>query len=79
MTAPHKLKPLSAKEVIRVLEKIGFRQIRQKGSHIFMEHPDGRTTLIPFHAGEDLGKGLVRKIIRDTKLTKDEFLELLDN
>ena len=73
-----KIKPLPAKKVIRVLEKIGFKQIRQKGSHLFMRHPDGRTTLITVHPGEDIGKGLIRKIISDAKLTRDEWFELIE-
>ncbi len=66
------------KKVIRILEKIGFSQIRQKGSHLFMRHPDGRTTLITVHPGEDIGKGMIRKIINDAKITRDEWLELLE-
>ena len=77
MTTHQKLKPLPPRIVIKVLGKAGFQKIRQKGSHIFMEHPDGRTTLIPFHAGEDLGRGLLRKIIKDAELTREEFLKLL--
>ena len=57
------INPLPVKKVIKVLEKIGFQQIRQKGSHMFMRHPDGRTTLITVHPGEDIGKGMIRKII----------------
>ncbi len=72
-----RLKPLPSETIIKVLENIGFRKIRQRGSHIFMEHPDGRTTVVPFHRGEDVGRGLLRKIIRDTGLTREEFLNLL--
>jgi len=43
-----------------------------------MEHPDGRTTLISVHKGEDLGRGMIRKIIKDTKLTREEFLKILE-
>ncbi|MEA2053304.1 MAG: type II toxin-antitoxin system HicA family toxin [Euryarchaeota archaeon] len=75
----NKIKPLPTKKVIRVLEKIGFKQIRQKGSHLFMRHPDGRTTLITVHPGEDIGKGLIRKIISDAKLTRDEWFELIES
>jgi len=71
------IKPLSARKVIRALENIGFRQIRQKGSHLFMWHPDGRTTLIPIHPGEKIGKGMIRKIINDAELTRDEWFELI--
>ena len=71
------IKPLSARKVIRALENIGFRQIRQKGSHLFMRHPDGRITLIPIHPGEKIGKGMIRKIINDAELTRDEWFELI--
>jgi len=71
------IKPLSARKVIRALENIGFRQIRQKGSHLFMRHPDGRTTLIPIHPGEKIGKGMIRKITNDAELTRDEWFELI--
>jgi predicted RNA binding protein YcfA (HicA-like mRNA interferase family) len=73
-----KINPLPAKKVIKILEKIGFSQIRQKGSHLFMRHLDGRTTLITFHPGEDIGKGMISKIINDAKITREEWLELLE-
>ena len=71
------IKPLPARKVIRASENIGFRQIRQKGSHLFMRHPDGRTTLITIHPGEMIGKGMIRKIINDVKLTRDEWFDLI--
>jgi predicted RNA binding protein YcfA (HicA-like mRNA interferase family) len=70
--------PLPVKKVIKVLEKIGFVQIRHKGSHLFMRHPDGRTTLITVHPGEDIGKGMIRKIINDAKITRDEWIDLIE-
>jgi predicted RNA binding protein YcfA (HicA-like mRNA interferase family) len=73
-----KLKPLPGKKVIRILEQLGFEKIRQRGSHIFFRHPDGRTTILPIHKGEDIGRGLLQEIIKDTKLTKEEFLKYLD-
>ena len=42
-----------------------------------MRHPDGRTTLIPIHHGEKIGKGMIRKIINDAELTRDEWFELI--
>ena len=71
------INPLPARKVIRALENIGFRQIRQKGSYLFMRHPDGRTTLIPIHPGEKIGKGMIRKIINDAELTRDTWFELI--
>jgi len=72
-----KITPLPAKKVIKILEKIGFQQVRQKGSHLFMQHIDGRTTIITVHPGEDIGKGMVRKIIKDAKITREEWLKLV--
>ena len=71
------INPLPARKVIRALENIGFRQIRQKGSHLFMRHPDGRTTLITIHPGERIGKGMIRKIINDAELTRDKRFDLI--
>jgi len=73
-----RINPLPSKKVIKALEKIGFSQIRQKGNHLFMRHPDGRTTLITVHPGEDIGKGMIRKIINDLKITREEWFELIE-
>ncbi len=72
-----RLPTLSVRQVCRVLEKLGFEPIRQKGSHIFYRHPDGRATVVPVHAGEDLGRGLLRSILRDIDISREEFLKLL--
>ncbi len=72
-----RLPSLNSWEVIRVLGKVGFEQVRQKGSHVFMRHPDGRTTLIPVRQGRDIDRSLLRKIIRDMDITRDEFMDLL--
>jgi predicted RNA binding protein YcfA (HicA-like mRNA interferase family) len=73
-----KLKPLPSRKVIKALESLGFKKIRQKGSHVFFKHLDGRTTVIPIHKGEDIRRGLLRNIIKDTGLTKDDFLRLIE-
>ncbi|MFC1666205.1 type II toxin-antitoxin system HicA family toxin [Nanoarchaeota archaeon] len=71
---------LSALELVRVIKKIGFEFIRQKGSHMFFRYSDGRTTIIPNHLGEKIGKGLLIKIIKkDFKLLKEEFFKFLNN
>jgi len=51
--------------------------IRQKGSHARLKHPDGRVVTVPIHAGQDVGRGLLRKILRDADITPDDLLELL--
>lgn len=71
-----KLSPISAKSLITILEELGFVQIRQKGSHLRMEHPDGRKTTVPTHPGEQVGTGLLRKILRDSNISRSEFERL---
>ena len=70
-----RLPRLKGKEVIRALERAGFRIIRTKGSHTFLRHPDGRATVVPFHSSETIGPGLLRAILRDVEISVDELLE----
>ena len=70
-----RLSPLPARKVIRALQSLGFQPIRQKGSHLFLRHPDGRATVVPVHPGEDIRRGLLRKIIRDAEVDEDEFVK----
>lgn len=62
---------------MRALGAAAFEVVRIKGSHHFLQHRDGRTTVVPVHAGETIGPGLVSKILRDTELSRDEFIKLL--
>jgi len=59
------------------LSKIGFEVVRQKGSHVYLRHADGRATVVPIHKGRDIDRGLLRKIIRDAKISRDEFLDIV--
>ncbi len=70
-----KLRPAKAQEVQRVLEKLGFRLLRQRGSHAVYRHEDGRYTTVPVHRG-DLPLGTLRQILRDVGLTPEEFERL---
>jgi predicted RNA binding protein YcfA (HicA-like mRNA interferase family) len=70
-----RLPRLKGKELIRILERHGFRVIRTKGSHTFLRHPDGRATVVPAHSGETLGPGLLRAILRDVEMSVDEIVE----
>jgi len=58
-----------------MLERLGFAEIRQRGSHRQYRHPDGRGTTIPFHLGRDISPLLLRQIAKDIGLTVDEWLE----
>lgn len=66
---------VTARTMMAFLEHLGFQQIRQKGSHRFFRHRDGRTATVPDHPGEDLGRGLTSKILRDAEVTRSDFLE----
>jgi len=72
-----RLHPVLAREVVRFLESLGFVQVRQKGSHRFFRHQDGRTATVPDHKGEDLGRGILAKILRDAGVRPAEFLAWL--
>ena len=69
-----KLSPIKGIKLIKFLQKQGFIIIRQKGSHVRLEHPDGRKTTIPVHSGENVGKGLLRKILRDANISPSIFI-----
>ena len=68
---------LTGAEVIAALGRAGFSVLRIKGSHHFLRHEDGRSTVVPVHPGETIGPGLLHKILRDCHLTLDQFTELL--
>jgi predicted RNA binding protein YcfA (HicA-like mRNA interferase family) len=68
---------LKAQEIIRVLIKFGFYEVRQKGSHKQFQHLDGRFTTIPYHKGRDVSPILLKKIISDIKIDLEEFIKNL--
>ena len=74
-----KLVVISGKEMCKLLEGLGFEKIYGKGSHIRFKHPDGRRTVVPVHGNEDLGKGLLREILRQINLSKEEYEKLRKN
>ncbi len=66
---------LKPTEVISILRKLGFIEVRQRGSHIQFRNADGRGTTVPLHKGRDISPVLLRKIAQDIKLTVEEFLQ----
>mgnify|MGYP001613815110 CR=1 FL=1 len=72
-----RLPMLKARDVMRALRSRGFKPVRQAGSHVFFQHLDGRTTLVPRHGGEDIGRGLLRQILREIEMPPEEFLRYL--
>ena len=74
-----KLKLLTAAKLERLLFELGFVKVRQKGSHAFYRHEDGRTTTIPHHSGEDMPHPLLRTILREIRVSVDEYNTVLDD
>jgi predicted RNA binding protein YcfA (HicA-like mRNA interferase family) len=70
-----KIPVFKPQEVVRILENLGFVEVRQKGSHKQFRHEDGRGTTVPFHQGRDISPSLLRKIASDINLTVEELLE----
>ncbi len=73
-----KLPKLTGKELGKLIAKLGFVFDHQTGSHMVFKHTDGRRTTIPHHANEEIGPGLLTKIIKeDLRITREDFFNLL--
>ena len=72
-----RLPRLKGQQLIVALRKAEFQVMRVKGSHHFLRHPDGRSTVVPVHRGEIIGPGLLSQILRECDLTREELLKLL--
>lgn len=66
---------LKPREVVSILQRLGFQEVRQSGSHKQFRHADGRCTTVPFHAGRDLSPILLRQIAKDIGMTVQDFLK----
>jgi predicted RNA binding protein YcfA (HicA-like mRNA interferase family) len=66
---------LKPQEVVTILNRLGFKEVRQRGSHKQYRHPDGRITTVPFHKGRDISPVLLKQIAKDIGLTMEEFLK----
>jgi len=71
MPKPPVLKP---RDVVAILERLSFHEVRQRGSHKQFRHADGRVTTVPFHGGRDISPTLLRQIVKDIGLSMEEFL-----
>ncbi len=72
MTSPYPI--LKPQEVTAILERMGFAEVRQRGSHKQCRHEDGRCTTVPYHPGRDLSPLLLRQLIKDLGITMEDFL-----
>ncbi|MBI2671717.1 type II toxin-antitoxin system HicA family toxin [Candidatus Woesearchaeota archaeon] len=71
-----KLILISGKKLCRILERLGFEKIFGKGSHIRFKHPDGRRTVVPVHSNEKLGVGLLNEILKQAKISREDYERL---
>ena len=67
-----KLKIITSIKMCKLLESNGFQNVRQRGSHCFYRHTDGRTTVVPMHAS-DLDRTLIRKILKDIDMSINDY------
>jgi len=68
---------ITGTQLIRALGKLGFETLRVKGSHHFLQHSDGRCTVVPLHRGETIGRGLLAQVMRDGEISRDELQRML--
>jgi predicted RNA binding protein YcfA (HicA-like mRNA interferase family) len=71
------LHAITGLHLIKALKKTGFKVLRTKGNHRFLKHPDGRCTVVPVHAGETIGRGLLGQILQDCELSPEDLKKLL--
>jgi len=72
-----KIPPISPNKIVKILEKSGFKVIRQKGSHVIMINDKRTRIVIPMHPGKDIKPGLVRAIMREAGISREKFVALL--
>jgi len=68
-----KLPLVTGNQIIKALQRHGFLVLRIKGSHHFLQHTDGRCTVVPVHLSESIGRGLLAQILRDCEMTFDDL------
>jgi len=74
----HKVRPLAPRKLIKILERAGFKVVRQKGSHIIMINDRGVRIVVPVHPGKDVKPVLIRAIIKEAGLSREDFFRLLE-
>ncbi|HET8687497.1 MAG TPA: type II toxin-antitoxin system HicA family toxin, partial [Methanosarcina sp.] len=67
------------REMCKILEMIGFQKVHQVGSHVRYAHPDGRKTVVPVHGNEELGTGLIKEILKQSRISRETYEELRKN
>jgi predicted RNA binding protein YcfA (HicA-like mRNA interferase family) len=73
-----KLRLIDAGQMEKLLFRLGFERVRQKGSHVFYRHSDGRVTTVPHHKGRMLARPLIREILREIRITIEQYNSYLE-
>ena len=68
------LRPVPARKLVRILQEEGFARVSQRGSHLKLRHPDGRTLVVPIHRGRDVKVGLLRAVLAEAGIRVEDFL-----
>jgi predicted RNA binding protein YcfA (HicA-like mRNA interferase family) len=71
-----RLLPISGRKMSRILERLGFQKVHQVGSHARYIHPDGRKTVVSLHGNEELSIGLLKEILKQVKISREEYEKL---
>ena len=71
-----RLLPVSGREMCKILEMLSFQKVHQVGSHVRYVHPDGRKTVVPVHGNEKLGTGLIKEILKQSRISREMYEEL---
>ena len=74
-----KLPAVKISKLLKTLLHLGFVKHHQTGSHLQLKHADGRRVTIPMHAGKDIKKGTLNGILKDIRLSRDDFIKALKN
>ncbi len=72
-----KLPPLKVREVVKGLQTMGFKKVRQKGSHAIFHHQDCRRASIPIHPAKTISPYFLSDILKQLKIDEDEFLQAI--
>lgn len=71
-----RLLPISGRKMSKILERLGFEKVHQVGSHARYIHPDGRKTVVSLHGNEELSIGLLKEILKQVKISREEYEKL---
>ncbi len=71
-----RLLPISGRKMSKILERLGFQKVHQVGSHARYIHPDGRKTVVSLHRNEELSIGLLKEILKQVKISREEYEKL---